>query len=194
MPGDLITYLFFFSAYVQEIGRCGRDGQQSSSTVYANKTDLAGKHLSHTMKEYCTTTDCRRNFILKYFNFEENSNVNSHHCCDNCRKSCLCQLCSNKNEINEVSNIKDNTEISKKKKMCAKSMLEQYFLSENKKITDMCIPAMETGLSPQLITKLISDIALYSSADRLGNEFPSLETHYVNNISHLLSKVHKLNL
>ena len=61
-----------FSAYMQEIGRSGRDGEQASATLYYNASDIATnkKHLTKEVREYCQLKTCRRKFLIEYFEYE----------------------------------------------------------------------------------------------------------------------------
>ena len=56
--------------FVQQIGRAGRLGQRSFSTLYYNSNDIASNSgVSEAMREYCTTDECLWRFILKSFGF-----------------------------------------------------------------------------------------------------------------------------
>ena len=44
--------------YVQESGRCGQDGQDSSAVLYFTRTDFSGYHPpSEAVKDFCSNTD-----------------------------------------------------------------------------------------------------------------------------------------
>jgi len=80
--------------FFQEIGRGGRDGSKAKSVLYYNGYDIskARRELSPIMREYATTTICRREIILQNFQARIPSywkNWNLHECCDNCAKSFL---------------------------------------------------------------------------------------------------------
>ena len=86
--------------YVQESGRCGRDGLKSTSTVYYTGKDFAGfSTCSPNVREFCmNTVQCRREQLMAHFIGEGVSAAVSrpelHDCCDICAKQCDCQLCT----------------------------------------------------------------------------------------------------
>ena len=53
-------------AYIQETGRCGHDGCDSTATLYYRKRDIASNSpVSDTMKLYCSNSGfCRRKLLM----------------------------------------------------------------------------------------------------------------------------------
>ena len=79
-------------SYVQESGRCSRDGQPGNCLIL-----YLGRMVSTCAKDirsYVSSESCRREQINSYF--DQPSNVattpkpTGHNCCDNCAKSCTC--------------------------------------------------------------------------------------------------------
>ena len=102
-----------FAAYMQEIGRAGRDGQPSRAILYFNASDIAPnkEFVKEEIKSFCTTSDCRRDHLLKHFNYEpmRRRDTERHLCCDNCVKHCICDACIT---IKEADILIDSLDIS----------------------------------------------------------------------------------
>ena len=75
---------------IQESGRAGRDGLQSSTHIIYN--GLLLRHVDKSIKEYVNTKECRRKVLLKHFVAESEiiCPTVSHLCCDNCALQCTC--------------------------------------------------------------------------------------------------------
>lgn len=73
--------------YVQETGRSGRDGEQSTAILYRG---VGGRNATCKVKEYVqNTTICRRRLLFQDFLLYSDSNiVHGHSCCDVCSRPC----------------------------------------------------------------------------------------------------------
>lgn len=180
-----------FLAFVQEIGRAGRDGKSSTSTIYFNKNDIAENRqaISKAMKEYCVLQTCRREFIVRYFGFDYEPMFPIHSCCDNCISACTCEECNNKS-VDECTEPSQSSSTSQKDIVLAQSMLKEYFKCENDALKDThSVPEAVSSLSRKLANDIAKHAVIYRSKEKLMADFPFLKLHYVDNINAILCSI-----
>lgn len=74
--------------YMQESGRAGRDGAQSTAFMLYQGMQLM--HVEKDVKDYIKSKECRRKHLLSYSDVVCHSKDPAHLCCDNCSTSCKC--------------------------------------------------------------------------------------------------------
>ena len=82
--------------YIQQIGRAGRAYQKSEVILYFNKSDIASNvpGIPDAIIDLCTTDECLRLTMLKYFGFFEKAvEMLPCQCCSNCATKCSCEYC-----------------------------------------------------------------------------------------------------
>ncbi|XP_066918687.1 ATP-dependent DNA helicase RecQ-like [Clytia hemisphaerica] len=84
-------------AYIQELGRAGRDGDQSSAFLFYRPCDIAhnaDEELVRIIKN--KEEKCRRAALLKCFNEVPDNDFDNekHKCCDECENMCNCDECA----------------------------------------------------------------------------------------------------
>lgn len=77
-------------SYMQEIGRCGRDGGQSRAILFYHGQQL--QHIDSEMRQYLFNSDtCRRKLLLLPFGAHHHVQPETQHqCCDVCARTCTC--------------------------------------------------------------------------------------------------------
>lgn len=87
-------------AYVQESGRCGRDGKSAIADLYFTGQDFSGhSNAKNAIKVYCNTANvCRRHQLMEHFDTlgSIDKPCESHNCCDVCSCECKCLGCLSK--------------------------------------------------------------------------------------------------
>ena len=103
------------SAYVQETGRAGRQGDFSVAILHFNNTDLASskEDMHKDIKELCQTKTCRRQVIALHFGWDIDPEMYTlqHNCCDVCEEHCVCDICKESAQhsiILDADKVKDN--------------------------------------------------------------------------------------
>lgn len=74
--------------FIQESGRAGRDGQQSSCVILFN--GVLSTNSDQDMKEFLLSTDCRRRSLMRHFGGSDQLSIEGHLCCDVCASRCDC--------------------------------------------------------------------------------------------------------
>ena len=77
--------------YMQESGRCGRDGAQSVSVILAYSGMYRGTRTEEFMKQYVgNKLVCRRTLLLDTFGYVVPEDLVKQECCDICAVQCDC--------------------------------------------------------------------------------------------------------
>jgi hypothetical protein len=101
--------------YVQECGRAGREGQQSTCLLLYN--GLMSARSKSDIKDYIETdTQCRRKQIFSHFpgGFIVHENLSGHDCCDVCTRNCSCgeDKCTKNEMLIEISSSSFNETVT----------------------------------------------------------------------------------
>ena len=182
--------------YIQESGRCGRDGVDSTATLYFVGSDLGGLHPpTYLMQSYCKNeSKCRRELLLQEF-YDCGVILKptpSHRCCDICAFSCECDDCLYTQTLqfldcescvsNETSAVANSLTISPEQQKLLQKALSDYRLSLVSEHVSCPLFGVEisTGITDSLISDVVSNSQKYTNISQL--------------ISHGLSHEHSTNI
>ena len=168
--------MFYFLAYVQEIGRGGRDGSPCTAMMYWAPADVSSNvpHMTQAMRDYVKSTECRRKFLIDHFGGPKADNdPDPRHCCD---------ICSGSEEDSS------DGEATTKYPACNKKVIQiidcfltQYFDTENTKIASP-YPASISLLSPSLRKEISEAYTRFMSVENLMEKYPNLASEHCHNI------------
>ena len=88
-------------AYLQECGRGGRDGKQS--TCYLLYNGLLYGHCQDDIKKFIVSDECRRKKMHEISPGRRNSSSVECACCDVCLKKCHCERVSTKRGLHHLA-------------------------------------------------------------------------------------------
>ena len=166
--------------YVQESGRCGRDGKDASAVLYFIRSDFSGYHPpSDMVKEYCLNKKkCRRDLLMNEFDRGGNYTKPTpfHRCCDVCTQLCECEDCLDLRAMASLELELCSTEQSTArpplppyKQDLLKEALHAYRISL---LSDLTSPplfglAVATGITDTLIADIVQNTYNYTCVDDL---------------------------
>ena len=82
-------------AYIQEIGRSGSDGNMAYATLFYSKKNISLPFKDSSMVAYCRNNNtCRRDLLLRDFDYTREDGITGCNCCDLCTMICECSYCS----------------------------------------------------------------------------------------------------
>ena len=162
-------------AYVQETGRSGRDGLQSTAVLFLRPSDqqATDEATEQPMQVYCRNSSiCRRQLLMSEFTAEAIEQPSPlHNCCDVCQQRCRCEACeciaalSSLPEVMETNTI-DNEQVQlldpqKRQQLHAElCAYRESLCQEATNVSGQAIPLLfgveiATGLTDNLIEKII---------------------------------------
>ena len=124
-------YIYIFSVYLQEIGRAGRDDEASTAILHYNASDISKnvKGMTDEMRNFCTLSECRREYLCEHFGFELSEHHQTlHDCCDNCEAKCQCMQCEDAQCVEACAVV---SELQQGKCDALQRLLKEYFEAEN---------------------------------------------------------------
>ena len=151
--------------YVQESGRCGRDGKPSTSLLIHYPGSTGKLPVKEDMKALLRNQDvCRREYVLQKFGQSRqwNDDRHIHECCDVCAKSCMCAgTCCDAEEAEWIRAIKN---LDNKGNICS-SVHQRYVSHEQEmELKKRCLEYRDSTLA-QDISDDVTSGNVYSGKD-----------------------------
>ncbi len=170
-----------FTAYVQEIGRGGRNGQPCEATMYWSNRDIGkNTHTTDEMRQFVKSTECRRKVLVELFGSEFDSTSSEapqpQECCDICEAGPI-----------QPSKKKRGTKKSKQGNIEAvQNLLQQYFDIQNGK-EETVFPSGITLLSTSVAKEISKNYTAYQKPEEIQILYPTMQFSYCKNMSNIIN-------
>ena len=195
--------------FFQEAGRAGRNGTQSLSCLYYNGHDISKgrKAMTQVMRDYVSTSLCRRKIIMAHFDTsvpEYWNGMHMHHCCDNCALSCECDNCACNRQFDNLTSSLSASQISGPPILSTgssmglndltsqqlRSDLLRFRMSLSPDITSVGI-SLTTGFSMELVDTVQANFVQINSLEDVLNQLPLFSNKHGEEIWKIISKYKK---
>lgn len=194
---------FLYVAYIQEVGRAGRDGKEAVATLFFNRSDISSavNGMTDEMRKYCDLKTCRRQYICEHFGFDYGVKSEfNHQCCDNCESKCDCNMCIIlRDDMAEDENFTEASEEEEKASKndpngCDQSIIHNlllsYFEAEND-IIGSPNETLYTGLTCNLAKDISRSYMEFRNLSLLKQTYPNLNDQVINNINSIIKAVYQ---
>ncbi|XP_062567161.1 ATP-dependent DNA helicase RecQ-like [Saccostrea cucullata] len=175
--------------FMQEFGRCGRDGRSAMSVLYYHGMDIGKTATDDKMRSYAMAETCRRVLLQEFFTPDVNKSLPvtpKHLCCDNCCKTCECLNCPPLHD-SLLSDFEENAALHAATLNCELVMCHTVSEGQRNKISEklkeyreICLEdsgpsllnvGILTGLSDSLIDSVVSNVHYIGSIEDLLSEY-----------------------
>lgn len=175
------NYCCICLAFVQQVGRAGRDGLMARSTTYYNNEDIcqpkSGTGIDSALREFCITVGCRRQLLCSQFDEHCVELVNLA-CCDNCGLSD-----ADNEHVNISSLFREYDFMNNSMHAAVAQRLQAYFCEQNYR--ELC-GELTTGLDKALLNKILESLICKDDLDLLCDRFPYVDAEYMAFICNIL--------
>ena len=173
-PQDMDTF-------VQQLGRAGRDGEQSQHIILYNNQQLRNIHPE--MLGYLRNEKCRRSFITSSYTIGavQDSLNKGHDCCDICAVTCQCMssMCPMTHPYMEYEDFTANEHmetpcriVTPDKNHLLLTALNCYKYSLDEDKSTSVSPPLTHGFTDQVIATIMEKCPMLQSADDILDEIP----------------------
>ncbi|CAB3982612.1 Hypothetical predicted protein [Paramuricea clavata] len=190
-------------SFMQESGRCGRDGVASIAYLVYQGMQLT--HVDREMKLYLETSNCRRKFLLQFFDAQLTPKEPLHLCCDNCSHICNCgsencNILSYPNPVTEASNNKSTKQhkVSPENAEQLRSDLYHFYKSlmsdivkrdASGKLKIFTHPKFVLGFSNIQISQVINNADKLFTIEDICNHVEIWDIHHAYKVFNILQNV-----